>query len=569
MTERRPDDLESDLSAYLDGELDDVRRQEVERRLAESNDARSLLEDLRTVRDALAALPRHKAPGDLATQMARHAERRWNPTGVSVVRRRSPLRWVMRVSAAAAAVAACVFIGYHALERPRVAPVDMAAAPERATSPEPSLEVARPLSAAPADGPRWDTVGLRLADRGTRAGEPSAPLEIVAPVPPAPARTASRNEMADLAVAAVPERKIAPVPESPTPVAAPMQAAAFNDQLTSVTVVVRAQSTTEYAAAVGVVAGWSKTRAQPTVEPAQVDLFCEVTAGELEQRVAELVQVASQERVRFETSFDAGDPELLETLARAVRSGAAAKAVATPTLPVEVDDVEPPVAVLGRVAPPGVAGAVAPDQPPSSDVDRAASETAAPPAAAPPTRDEPPKPAAGRERTPKSSPPAGGRAATPRPRTGFDDRRDAERVRRDVREQHEAATAEPDAATLRRALGFTADPAPASAPARGAPPDSAPAADPLIVAAELDRTAEPATAMQTHESRRPQSFFDYLLNLAFPSLVTRPALEAEHPSSPARSSPLRLRVLVLPPATESTPPAPPPSEDAAPAPVPQ
>ncbi len=118
MSNDRPDQLEADLSAYLDGELSPERARAVEQLLRESPAARRTLEELRDVADQLAELPRCRAPDELAAAMMRQAERRMlfgegRP-------RRGPrvLRLVLQVSASAAVMAACALVGWYVLRSP-------------------------------------------------------------------------------------------------------------------------------------------------------------------------------------------------------------------------------------------------------------------------------------------------------------------------------------------------------------------------------------------------------------------------------------------------------------------
>jgi anti-sigma factor RsiW len=64
------------LSAYLDGELTTAEQAEMERLLAQSPAARQLLEELRSMRSMLQALPQEKLTEDLSRQVLRVAERR-------------------------------------------------------------------------------------------------------------------------------------------------------------------------------------------------------------------------------------------------------------------------------------------------------------------------------------------------------------------------------------------------------------------------------------------------------------------------------------------------------------
>jgi len=63
------------LNAYLDGELTPTQTEQVEHRLADDPEARSLLAELRLVRDRLGALPRASAPAGLAEQVQMVLER--------------------------------------------------------------------------------------------------------------------------------------------------------------------------------------------------------------------------------------------------------------------------------------------------------------------------------------------------------------------------------------------------------------------------------------------------------------------------------------------------------------
>ncbi len=72
----RSDYLEQQLSAYLDGEVTDAERAEVEAYLAASEDARRVFEDLRRNAELLRSLPRAKAPDGLPELVTAELERR-------------------------------------------------------------------------------------------------------------------------------------------------------------------------------------------------------------------------------------------------------------------------------------------------------------------------------------------------------------------------------------------------------------------------------------------------------------------------------------------------------------
>jgi len=117
---------DADLSAYLDGELPAERRRKVEAWLAESEEARRRLAELRAVSDQLAALPRLRAPKALAAALARAAERRQLFGEDAPERRLQTYRATARLLAAAAVLLVVVGIGYYSLAPPRPAPVRFA-----------------------------------------------------------------------------------------------------------------------------------------------------------------------------------------------------------------------------------------------------------------------------------------------------------------------------------------------------------------------------------------------------------------------------------------------------------
>jgi len=113
------------LSAYLDGELTDTERAEVEAQLAESAEWRAELDEVRGARTMLRAVAEHDAPegfwdavmagvaaddAPVATADATAGA----TSGATVVsldeKRRGPGRWVATAFAAAAAVALAVII---------------------------------------------------------------------------------------------------------------------------------------------------------------------------------------------------------------------------------------------------------------------------------------------------------------------------------------------------------------------------------------------------------------------------------------------------------------------------
>ncbi len=117
-----PHPLEADLSAYLDGELPVERRQMVEAWLAESDEARRRLAELRAVSDRLAALPRLQAPDAITAALARAAEQRQLFGEDAPARRLGIYRATVRILSAAAVLLVAVGIGYNALRPGTIAP---------------------------------------------------------------------------------------------------------------------------------------------------------------------------------------------------------------------------------------------------------------------------------------------------------------------------------------------------------------------------------------------------------------------------------------------------------------
>ena len=113
MTQDDREQLGADLSAYLDGELSPERTRDVEQLLAESAEARELLDALRGVSLRLGELPRVEPPADLAQRVARHYERvRAARTASTRTRRMRFWNGAARVIASAAALALCFYSGW-------------------------------------------------------------------------------------------------------------------------------------------------------------------------------------------------------------------------------------------------------------------------------------------------------------------------------------------------------------------------------------------------------------------------------------------------------------------------
>jgi len=74
-TQPYDEDLAAILSAYLDGQLSPGETAQVEQRLAEDPEARTLLEQLRQVSQMVHSLPHSSAPADLADEVMQQLER--------------------------------------------------------------------------------------------------------------------------------------------------------------------------------------------------------------------------------------------------------------------------------------------------------------------------------------------------------------------------------------------------------------------------------------------------------------------------------------------------------------
>lgn len=113
MTRDELEKLGADLSAYVDGELSPERTRAVERLLAESAEARELLEQLRGISRRLGDLPRAVVPEDLAVRVLQQYEHAQSATVVARQPSQIPaLGRIARVLASAAALAFCFYTGW-------------------------------------------------------------------------------------------------------------------------------------------------------------------------------------------------------------------------------------------------------------------------------------------------------------------------------------------------------------------------------------------------------------------------------------------------------------------------
>src|SRR5450432_710753 len=71
----KSEDIEAKLAAYVDGELDEADRAEIEKHLTNNPQHRQLIQELMQQRHFLRGLPRHSAPGDVADAINGQLER--------------------------------------------------------------------------------------------------------------------------------------------------------------------------------------------------------------------------------------------------------------------------------------------------------------------------------------------------------------------------------------------------------------------------------------------------------------------------------------------------------------
>ena len=114
--------LEQQLSAFLDGELTDEQVAELQRMLAASPDAKQLLAELEKTVAAVRGLPRQPSPDDLYESITAQLERSalLEPGGVgegAPVGAASRWGWLVRLTAAAAVVLLAVGVGYMTVLR--------------------------------------------------------------------------------------------------------------------------------------------------------------------------------------------------------------------------------------------------------------------------------------------------------------------------------------------------------------------------------------------------------------------------------------------------------------------
>ncbi len=163
MTPVEPDKLGPDLSAYLDGQLSPQRAAEIEALLAESPEARQLLEQLRETSQALRGLTRLDAPPELRAHLRAELVGRGAVPGGVILER----RWPAMLAVAAALLLAVG--GWWLLQ-----PVHSDRSPLLAerSAPEPIVTGVRSTE-QPAD--RAPRLARRDAPAGPRRGAAEAP----------------------------------------------------------------------------------------------------------------------------------------------------------------------------------------------------------------------------------------------------------------------------------------------------------------------------------------------------------------------------------------------------------
>jgi hypothetical protein len=217
------ENIEAMLSAYIDDELDEAGRAEIQRHLEANPSHRTLLEELKRARDFVRALPRATAPGDLSETLQGQLERSslldGDPSSEATLTLK-PNRWPQLVSIAAVVLLAVglgtvVYVALpHGAPKATVARGEgsdvKANAPDGMVSdalrgmstrptttmsiipPAPIIAGMPPEAVARADGPSRDEAGAdRAGFAGERAAttlplETSAPIATSAPVPVAP-----------------------------------------------------------------------------------------------------------------------------------------------------------------------------------------------------------------------------------------------------------------------------------------------------------------------------------------------------------------------------------------------
>ncbi len=223
MTEDERRQLEEQLSAYLDGELDDEARSEVAEHLARSPEAREALEQLRQVTSLVGKLPRGQAPEDLGEAILGRLEREQLFAGSdempSAPATPPGALSLGRLVAAAAVILVPLLAGYLAIEavwESRQHPVQVADADDARPKLEDEEVEREDLEKAKRNGNK-EVRGLTGSKGPPRAGKPSAPKP-----EPDPEAESLKEVVAAKIPAAAPadkpsDQKKAPEPRKPGP----------------------------------------------------------------------------------------------------------------------------------------------------------------------------------------------------------------------------------------------------------------------------------------------------------------------------------------------------------------
>ncbi len=176
-----PENLDDELSAYLDGELPPERVAAVRAQLERSADARGLLAALTAVSDGLRALPHAAAPAGLGDAVCDEVAGRVR-LRIKAARRRKLWWWSSGLSAAAL-LALAVLVGRERWLSPPARAVTAVAAREMPAAGSPAAEGEAP-PASPEAGVAGDAAVVMAArDKATSSDEPAALPPAAAPRP--------------------------------------------------------------------------------------------------------------------------------------------------------------------------------------------------------------------------------------------------------------------------------------------------------------------------------------------------------------------------------------------------
>ena len=307
MNERHSDNLEADLSAYLDGELSGERAREIEDLIARSDEAARTLDELRAVSDAIGALPQRSAPPELMFAVTRKLAGQSPADSAGLRRQTRVLRLVGQVTAAAAVLAACVYVSLHALDRRQPAYGVATVSRQEAPRPTESHELAPDV-----------LVGIEPRVSRGLAEEAATPETTREPRERGRGVVQRGHKKSDVrGVERLPSAGAAGVVSADVATGGAEAAAGISlDGLASPTVKVwiTPASVEEYQAASDVLAQWRVENAPPKAgEDVNEDTYY-FAAADLSRRIGELNDSAPS-RVRVQMSFSAADRGFLELAA--------------------------------------------------------------------------------------------------------------------------------------------------------------------------------------------------------------------------------------------------------------